>query len=494
MTATMAKPTTPSTPRLSEVARHLVIPDGIVSSVWPRCERRLVAAGVKFDPWQQGLATVALGCDATGTYAATVGGVTISIPRQVGKTFTIGHLLIALAVEFPGLRIVWTSHHARTTTNTFRSLQGLVRKPKMAVHLDPKSPIRVANGEQEIRFRNGSLFMFGAREHGFGRGMDAIDIMVFDETQILSLKALEDMVPAVNQARNPHRGLVFYIGTPPRPEDDGEAFAALRQTAIDGQVSDATFVELSADPAADPMDRRQWAKANPSFPHRTPEVSMLRMRRQIPDDASWRREAMGIWDDPQEAEVPSVFDLGRWAASLEPSAPQDGTVAYGVKFSPSGELVALAAAVRPAVGPIHVEGIEVRSVVDGTRWLVDWLAARTAPVAVDGRGGAGALVNALRRAGVPARRIHRTTTDEAVAAAASLVAAVAQAELSHLDDPAMDPSVVVRRPIGKTGGWGFAGRNGEDVSLFDAAALAHHLVASAPKPTVGAGRRVVMPA
>lgn len=489
----MTKRPRPSTPRLSEVARHLVIPDGITSSVWPRCERRLAAADVEFDPWQQGLATVALGCDDQGLYAATVGGVTISIPRQVGKTFTIGHLLIALAIEFPGLRIVWTSHHARTTTNTFRALQGLVRKPKMAMHLDPKSPIRVANGEQEIRFRNGSIFMFGAREHGFGRGMDAIDIMVFDEAQILSLKALEDMVPATNQARNPHGALVLYMGTPPRPEDDGEAFGALRDAALDGSMVDGVYVELSADPKADPDDRRQWAKANPSYPHRTPEASMLRMRRQIPDDASWWREALGRWDDLAQLVVPSVFDLERWAAGTTTAAP-DGAVAYGVKFSPDGELVALAVAVQPPVGPAHFEGVEVRSVVDGTRWLIDWLAARSAPVAVDGRSGSGALVKALCRAGVPARRIHRTTTDEAIAAAAGLVDAVTQGDVTHLVDAAMDPTVVVRRPIGKTGGWGFAGRDGEDVSLFDAAALAVHLVAGSRQSKPTGARRVVMPA
>lgn len=286
---------TATTPRLSEVAKHLVIPASIETSVYPRVERRLATVGVAFDRWQQGFGSAALGCRADGRYAATIGGVVASIPRQVGKTFTVGHLLLGLAAEFPGMRIIWTSHHARTTTNTFRSMQGMVTRKKFLPLLAPNG-IRVANGEQEIRFRNGSIIMFGAREHGFGRGLDAIDVLVFDEAQILSLKALEDMVPAANQSRHVHGALVFFIGTPPRPTDDGEAFAAKRRAAITGASDDQMYVEIAADDEADLEDRKQWAKANPSYPHRTPLEAMLRMRQNIPDDDSWRREALGLWD------------------------------------------------------------------------------------------------------------------------------------------------------------------------------------------------------
>src|SRR5437899_2664693 len=137
--------TTLTTPRLSEVARHLVIPDGIETSVWPRVQRRLSDAGVFFDPWQQGFASAALGCRENGKYAATIGGVVASIPRQVGKTFTVGHIVIGLCLEFPGSRWIWTSHHNRTTTNTFRAFQGLVKQKGIAPHLAPGGGIRTAN-------------------------------------------------------------------------------------------------------------------------------------------------------------------------------------------------------------------------------------------------------------------------------------------------------------------------------------------------------------
>ena len=42
--------------------------------------------GLGFDWWQAQAGTVILGYGADGRYVATVGGVGMSIPRQVGKT------------------------------------------------------------------------------------------------------------------------------------------------------------------------------------------------------------------------------------------------------------------------------------------------------------------------------------------------------------------------------------------------------------------------
>ena len=219
--------------------------------MFPRVQRRMTAVGLGFDPWQQGFGQVALGCREDGKYAASVGGVVASIPRQVGKTYTVGGILIGLALEFPGFQAAWTSHHNRTTTKTFKSMRDIVKRPQIYSLLDHSSRsdgIRSSNGEQEIRFENGSIIMFGAREQGFGRGLDELDSEVFDEAQILTLRALEDMVPATNQARNPHGGLLFFLGTPPRPTDPGEAFTTKRDQALSGRKKNIVYIEISADP------------------------------------------------------------------------------------------------------------------------------------------------------------------------------------------------------------------------------------------------------
>src|SRR5690606_19690416 len=145
-------------------------------------------------------------------------------------------------------------------------------------------------GDESIIFANGSKIEFGARDSGFGRGRTDVDVLVFDEGQHLSNEALENMGAAQNVAKNP---LTFVMGTPPRPKDKGEFFTLLRQEALDGDSDGTLYIETSADRGADPMDRDQWRKANPSFPHRTTERAMLRLRKKLKSDDSWNREALG---------------------------------------------------------------------------------------------------------------------------------------------------------------------------------------------------------
>ena len=127
--------TATSTPRLSEYARSFVFPKGITKTVWPRVEAKGRELGLGFDWWQSQLGTVCLGYGADGKYVATVGGVGLSIPRQVGKTYFVLALLVILCILFPGLQVVWTAHHLRTSTKTFTTLRGICRRKKVAPHV-----------------------------------------------------------------------------------------------------------------------------------------------------------------------------------------------------------------------------------------------------------------------------------------------------------------------------------------------------------------------
>lgn len=412
-----------STPRLSEAARHLVYPSTITASVYPRVEAKLRSVGVEFDLWQKGFGTISLGLDKSLHYAATVGGVVASIPRQVGKTFTVGNLLIGLCLLFPGLRVIWTSHHGSTTKNTLQSMQGMVQKPKLAAQV---RNVYTNNNDMRIVFTNGSTIMFGAREHGFGRGMDAIDILVFDEAQKLGIKALEDMVPATNQARHEYGALVFYIGTPPRPVDDGEAFSAKRRQALEGnEDDDMVYVEFSADPDADPDDRSQWPIMNPSFPSRTPLAAMKRMRKNLTDAGSWRREAMGIWDAETSA-TSRLISAEEWQAIQVSAVPTDGVRCVAVVFDFDTDRAALAGSLKHGDG-VHVELIDCIAAPVNIDAMADWLAERwrdLGMIAIAGGAQSKVLHQALRDHSVPARVIRVATTAEYFAANAMLTSGV----------------------------------------------------------------------
>jgi phage terminase large subunit-like protein len=417
--------------------------------------------GVSFDSWQHGIGTLALGKRKDGKYAATVGGVVLSIPRQVGKTFLVGMMIIALCVLFPRMTVLWTAHRTRTSTMTFKTMQGMVRRKKIRVHLaaERNDGIRSTNGEQEIRFKNGSVIMFGAREAGFGRGFDSVDIEVFDEAQILTEKALEDMVPAANASKQSAGALLFFMGTPPRPTDPGEEFTNRRAMALDKKkTKNLVYVEFSADGDADPDDHEQWSKANPSFPSRTPIESMERMRANLTDDDSFRREALGIWD---ASGTPEVIDSVSWGNVKDPASMPIERLTLAVDVAPDRSVASVALAGKRADGLWHVELDDQKK---GVEWVSAWVASRAEKnrlhaVVVDEMTG---LVeerkgrNYLVGTDVVVTLAAASGRDMAIASGQFFDAVMESSpKLRHTDQPQMNValSVARKRPLGGAWAW-----------------------------------------
>lgn len=465
-------PTSRSTPatseqKLSDVAKHLVLPSGIVSTGYPAVAAQCRKMGVVHDEWQQGLARAILAKRADGLYAASVGGILISICRQVGKTFTIGTIVFALCILFPRLKVIWTAHHSATSDETFDALAGLANRRQIKPYV---RHVRKGNGKQRIIFTNGSQIMFGAREHGFGRGITGVSIIVCDEAQILKARALSDMVPTTNTIRNP---LIIYMGTPPKPTDPAEVFKSRRRKALavkklreQGQdvTFDTLYVEVGADRRDDPEAISTLEKANPSFPSRTPWESIQRLRENLTDPDDWRREGLGVWDDDQEGS--RHITEPEWQATSVSSVPQSGLRALGVAFSLDGKRVALAGALKYGEPDAHVELIDSfdGSLEDGIAPLADWIAARwesIATVSISGKAGSETLALALRERGVPASVVHVLTAPEYFAACALLPSAIRAREVTHPvapDDDTLDASIAIsdKKNRGTSGSWAWA--------------------------------------
>ena len=298
-----APPKTKSgTTRLSDLARKVVAPRDITSTGWPSvrnlCEQKL---GLTFDDWQHGAGRVILSKREDGKLAAMIDGVGMSLPRQVGKTYLLAAIIFALCILRPGLLVIWSAHHSKTHNETFLSMQAFAERVKIRPYI---RRVYTGSGDEEVRFHNGSRILFGARERGFGRGIPGVDILVFDEAQILSDKALANMLATMNVSLF---GLALFIGTPPRPEDDSEVFERLRRQAYAGDLHDGAWIEFGAPRGTDPKDRRGWTVANPSYPKRTPAESIMRLQRKLkPDD--FLREGLGIWDEDDGPKIMPKWD------------------------------------------------------------------------------------------------------------------------------------------------------------------------------------------
>lgn len=452
--------TKPSAPKLSDLAKHVIAPSGVVSTGWPAVEAKCRDLGIRFRPWQPDVGRLILAKRADGKYAATIGGTGLSIPRQVGKTFLVGAIVFALCLLRPNLTVIWTAHRLRTSEETFKKMLAFSRRKRIAPHM--LRPV-LGSGEEAIRFQNGSRILFGARERGFGRGFDEVDVLIFDEAQILSENALDDMVPATNQSRQDTSALLLFMGTPPKPTDPGEVFSRMRSEALAGEDGDTGWIEFGADedyeptPAPAPLTSADWeqiAKANPSYPHDTPPEAILRMRKNLGPE-SFLREGLGIWDKVQLHST--VVDLDLWLELVD-----DGPASYvkpdGMAVDASHDREFSVAGCWTAEEFAHVEEVWASGDEAATLRWVAARAGRKIPVVIDSMSPAASLIPGLRAVGVDAK----TGTAGDMAKACGLWLGEVQAHrLTHANQDAVNAALIAatQRDIGNAGGWGWDRRD-----------------------------------
>lgn len=489
--------------KLSEIARHVVAPSGIVSTGWPAVETKCRELGIRFRPWQPNVGRLILAKRADQKYAATIGGTGLSIPRQVGKTFLVGAIVFALCLLLPDLTVIWTSHRLRTAEETFGKMQAFAMRKRIAPHI---LKIILGAGEQTIAFRNGSRILFGARERGFGRGFDEVDVLIFDEAQILSESAMDDMIPAGNQSRQATAVLLLFMGTPPKPSDPSDVFTRMRTDALSGEDSDTGWVEFGADPGYVPTsppaeltetDWKQVAKANPSYPEDTPRESILRMRKNLGPD-SFLREGLGIWDEI--AVNDSDLDLSGWDALEDDEAAAESIAAFAVEVSIDRAWAAVAAAGPALDGRMHLEIVDHER---GTAWVVARCVALNeahgpATFVVDSGSPAASLIPELEAAGL---LVYATDTNEVATAAANLVDGIPERLYVHGPQAEIKTAIacVRKRSLGD-GKFAFGRKkSGGDISPLVAITLAAwfalqklayaHVMFVEPDPTADGAQR-----
>lgn len=443
-------------PKLSEVARHVIQPEGIVGTAWPRVRDTCRNIGWTFDRWQDGLGRLILALDIQGYYAADTS--VISIPRQVGKTYLVGCIVFALALLNPRLTVIWTAHRTKTAEETFDSFKAMCENNPLLGGVGGPIIRRISEsrGDKGIYLRNGSRILFGAREHGFGLGFAGVGVLVLDEAQRVTTQAMDDLIPTMNTTANP---LVLMTGTPPRPSDAGEVFAMHRQDALDGEAEGTLYVEFSADDGASPDDRAQLRKANPSYPHRTGERAIRRMRKSLTEE-SFLREAFGIWD--KVAHRPIVTPA-RWR-TLAKQGPADGTKpsGFGVDMNHMRMMSVNAVWLDELLDRAHTEEVWAGDDTDAAvTWVADaWRrAGRRTAVVIDSESPAASLIVPLENEGVI---VTVTGAPQMAAACGAVENRLKAGTLTHGAQMSLTDAVVKngkRRSIRGAGGWGWDRRN-----------------------------------
>lgn len=466
-------PTPSSGRRLSEVAKRLVIPRDIVATDWPdvseTCRDKL---GLEFDGWQDGAGQLLLAKRADGILAHTVGGFGMSICRQTGKTHFVSGGVFGLSVNRPGLLTIWSAHHSKTHMETFMAMQAFAARSRIAPFIDK---VYTGSGDEEIRFRSGSRILFGARERGFGRGIPGVDILVSDEGQILSQRAMQNMLATMNTSE---LGLHIYAGTPPKPEDNSEVWLQMRDEALSGESVDLVWIEMGADDDADLDDQNQWRKANCSIPHRTPIHATMRLRKRLDDDG-FRREALGIYDDNDG----SVFDLTLWNRLGDTAVAAPDLVTLMVDVSPdrkwssigvAGEVegertIVMTESIKGTAGVVPrlkelmgIAGKEGEEIDEQSRDVIE--------VAIFGGGSARVLEPDLVKAGI---EYEKLTASDMAAAYGNLQEMIKAKTVVHVEQPELNIALAnTKTRFLQTGEAEAFDRRGQHVDISPAVAAA----------------------
>ena len=433
--------------------------------------------GYELLPWQRGFLCDMGAVDGAGKWVHPRVGE--SVERQQGKS--VGLIVwVAVLAALMGYKVLWTEHNYSTTMEMlerFRAIFG--RRPRDTVMgrkgwKELFTDVCSQTGQEWMRFRSGGVIQFSTRTKSSRLGF-SFDVVVYDEAQELTTVHTQVINPTTTSG-DKHNLQIIYSGTPTRAGSAADVFRAVREQAWEGgaKSSDLMWLEYGVEEMGDIWDESRWWGVMPSLGYHA-DPRAIRAGMKDMDELGAAQEYLGYWLPAIEQVEPPVIAHDEWAACLVKAAPAPTAterVAYGVKFSPDGSVVALAACTLDG-GRAHVELVKFEGTGRGTAWLAEWLCERSrqaCAVAIDGKSGAGALCQ-MMEGRAPRNYVIRAGTADVTTAAALMLEGVRDRTLTHIRADELDESATssTRRPIGTGGGWSWGG---EKPTAMDAASLA----------------------
>ncbi len=425
-------------------------------------------------PWQQYVADVSLEIDPlTGRLAYEELGLTV--PRQSGKST----LVLAKsthrcsATDFFGARqhVVYTAQ----TRNKAREKWQEDYLAELSASSAFKSRIKasLANGNEHIRFQNGSKFGIEANTEKAGHG-GTLDEAYIDEAFAQADARLEQAFePAMITRTNTLLAWISTAGWKDASPYLQPKVSRGREQAQMGVREGLAYFEWSASEDADPADPQVWRACMPALGHLFDEAAIIRRLKRAEEEGKFndfRRAYLNQWVSREEDDPP-VISEGVWSSLADPDSTALDPVVFAVAVTPMQDAASISISGRRADGLAHLEVVDSRP---GTGWVVDRLSElvsrwRPAAVVLDGSGPAGSLLPSLSERGVDVTKA--SMSDYAQACGAFYDAAVNR-QLRHLADSTLDRAVAAgrKRPLSDRWAWGRKGS--ADITPLEAATLA----------------------
>lgn len=256
-------------------------------------------------PWQQTLFDDACKVKADGHWFHKT--IACIVARQSGKTHALRMRILAGLYLWDERLIVATAQNREVARETFKLVADIIQQvPFLNAELDY---VRWANGQEEIRLKNGARYKVVA-PNGGSRGLSA-DLVIIDELrEHKDDEAYAALVYTTTARPNPQTWLTSNAGDASSVVLNRVRDNAYKDVA-NGKIANTLWMEWSAPPNCSIDDRVAWQMANPALGH-TISIDVLEGRMSDRPNVI-RTEMLCQWVDTIE----NAFDMEKWAESYD---------------------------------------------------------------------------------------------------------------------------------------------------------------------------------
>jgi hypothetical protein len=280
---------------------------------------------ITFIPWQDEAALYIEARNATGGWLFKE--IPVVVGRQNGKTeILVPHICRRLRM---GRRLMHTAQNRELPRDVF----GRVAEHMMAKHASElASKPRFANGQEEIRLRNGGRYRIVAPTRGGARGPSNDDLLIDEIRELEDHEFIGAAKPTLSASKDPQIIYLSNAGT-----EASAVLNALRKRADEGDPTLA-FLEWSAAPELQPDDLTGWRQSNPAIGHLPGKLKNLEDEYQ----AHKLGGTMAIFEveylcRTQTTIKPPLVQPETWAAQDRTAQARPTSPVMAVKMDISGE-------------------------------------------------------------------------------------------------------------------------------------------------------------
>ena len=399
-----------------------------------------------------------------------------SVPRRNGKNEVVSMREMWGLIH--GEKILHTAHRVTTSHSAFERLLSLLAKAGYQEKEDYKplkqlglETIEMLNGDGKISFRTRTS------KGGLGEGFD---LLIIDEAQEYQDDQETALKYVVSDSQNPQ---TLFCGTPPTVVSTGTVFTKLREKTLQGETRNTGWAEWSVEHQSDPNDVDLWYETNPS-------MGTILTERKVADESGddavdFNIQRLGLWIRYNQK---SAISENEWNALKVERLPRlQGKLFVGIKYSHTGENVALAVAIKTADENIFVECIDCRPIREGNQWIIDFLrVADIQEVVIDGANGQALLQEEIKDFKLKIKPIL-PTVKQVIEANAAFEQGLFQRNIQHAGQPSLCNVIsnCEKRAIGSNGGFGYRSiKENAESALLDSVIYAFWACSKAKKEKV----------